>query len=469
VQDDADGRRFAERCLGDRHQFRFVVSAEDASEYEDLRPLVRRFMGRMEEDLGTRLDWVAANHLDTFSPHSHVVLRGKDDLGGNLIISPEYIMRGIKERVAEIVNLDLGPSTDLENKRHLSLDVHAERLTATDLRLIREMDEARIVSAPGHDMFAHAIWTGRLRKLETLGLAEGLGHARWRLAEKLEETLQDVSERSEIFRTMRRAMVVVGLDQASREMIIRADVGESLSGRLIAHGFADEISDRQFIIVDGVDGRCHYVGIGPGDGPEVPPPGAIIRVSEPRSPSRGDRHEALAKGRHPVKVELLSAIPLERLPRFEGATWLDLKLTGDDREPVREAGFGREVRSALALRRAWLVEHGLALGSDGKMLFDSGLIAKLQQRELVTAAARISAETGRGFLEARAGRRIKGVVGRPLDLSFGRFVLIENDRNFAIVARDPVLDRALGREVSGVVGRRSNISWTFARERGIEL
>src|SRR5205814_6228412 len=79
ADDQADGKAFLERCDGDRHQFRLIVSAEDGAQYDDLRPLVRRFMARMEEDLGTRLDWVAADHVDTLHPHTHIMLRGKDE------------------------------------------------------------------------------------------------------------------------------------------------------------------------------------------------------------------------------------------------------------------------------------------------------------------------------------------------------------------------------------------------------
>ncbi|HEX3423907.1 MAG TPA: DUF3363 domain-containing protein [Sphingomicrobium sp.] len=212
-QDHADGRQFAERCLGDRHQFRFAVSAEDADEYEDLQPLIRRFMGRMEEDLGTGLDWVAVNHLDTFSPHTHVVLRGKDDLGGNLIISPQYIMRGMRERVAEIANLDLGPRIDLESKRTLLLEVSAERLTSIDLKLLRDMDSERVVSAfSASDMFDHSIRTGRLHKLERFGLAENLERGSWRLSEELERTLHAIGKRAEMFKTPGHA-IPIGYDR----------------------------------------------------------------------------------------------------------------------------------------------------------------------------------------------------------------------------------------------------------------
>ena len=44
--DDADGRAFAERCEGDRHHFRFIVSPDDASELESLRSFTRELMNQ---------------------------------------------------------------------------------------------------------------------------------------------------------------------------------------------------------------------------------------------------------------------------------------------------------------------------------------------------------------------------------------------------------------------------------------
>ncbi|KAK0329233.1 hypothetical protein LTR94_037597, partial [Friedmanniomyces endolithicus] len=57
--DAVDGKALGERGAGDRHQFRFIVSPEDGDQYDDLKPLTRRLMSRLEEDLGTKLDWVA--------------------------------------------------------------------------------------------------------------------------------------------------------------------------------------------------------------------------------------------------------------------------------------------------------------------------------------------------------------------------------------------------------------------------
>ena len=39
-----DGKAFAARGEGDRHQFRFIVAPEDSSELADLKPFVRDLM-----------------------------------------------------------------------------------------------------------------------------------------------------------------------------------------------------------------------------------------------------------------------------------------------------------------------------------------------------------------------------------------------------------------------------------------
>ena len=70
AHDEADGKAFLGRSDGDRHQFRFIVSPEDATELADLKPFVRDLMAGMEEDLGTKLDWVAVDHFNTEHPHS---------------------------------------------------------------------------------------------------------------------------------------------------------------------------------------------------------------------------------------------------------------------------------------------------------------------------------------------------------------------------------------------------------------
>lgn len=537
LEDQADGKAFLERCSGDRHQFRLIVSAEDGAQYEDLKPLVRRFMARVEGDLGTRLEWVAADHVDTLHPHTHIILRGKDETGANLVIAPSYISHGMRERLAGIVSLDLGPRTDLEIQRRLRLDVDAERLTPLDRRLLREAGVSRVITPAARDLFDHSVRTGRLRKLASLGLATRLDGGRWRLADDLEPALRRLGERGDVIRTMQRALTAAGIDRAPSDQAIGPpQTGSAVTGRLVARGFSDEALDRHFLLVDATDGRSHYVEIGRGDETGPLPEGAIVAI-EPRpararevdrtiaaiadrnggrygielhlASDRGageafaqahvrrleaihrrmpgverlddgswsippdfvqlaERYEVLRARDAPVRVTLVSPLPLEGLAEHDGATWLDRQLVEAGPKP-RDQGFGREVRAALDRRRAWLVEQGLARIEGDRLAPGPGMLAVLERRELRRVSQSISAASGLDFAPAAPGSRVEGIVRRRLELASGRFALVEDGHQFALVPWRPVLARTLGRRVAGVVRRDGAISWSIGRARGPEL
>jgi type IV secretory pathway VirD2 relaxase len=530
--DRIDGRDFLARGEGDRHQFRLIVSAEDGAEYSDLKPLVRRWMAQMEADLGTRLDWVAVDHLDTGHPHTHVMLRGKDDRGENLVIAPDYIASGMRERLTELVTLDLGPRTDLEIESRQRLDVTAERLTALDRRLLRERDGEGVIAAGHRDPLQHALRAARLRKLAGLGLAEKLGGARWRLAPDIEDRLRRLGERGDIIRTMQRALGK-GHGPRPAELVVhdRRSPSAPLIGRIAGRGLSDELRDRHYLIVEGIDGRAHYVDAGPGQALEPLPVGAIVRLT-PESPgvrpadravaeiaaandgkysaalhrahdptasasfieAHVRRLEAIRRGTGgaerladgswrietdhlekaaayeskraaaaPVKLDLLSSLPIERLPEAQGATWLDRELVADRPAPLRDAGFGREARAALAARRQWLLARGLAWEADGATVFAGDLVDRLRRQDVLRAAQGLSEELGLGFREIGSGQ-VEGRLARRVDLASGRFALLTRSRDFSLVPWRDGMERGLGREL-GIELRGGRVSWSLGRGR----
>ena len=282
--DALDGKSFRERASGDRHQFRFIVSPEDGAEYDDLKPLARRLMQRVEEDLGTKLDWVAVDHFNTGHPHTHIVVRGKDHLGTDLIIARDYLTSGMRERAAELVDIDLGPRSVREIEQTLRAEVEQERLTSIDRALLRGLGGDRVVEADGPTALDQTLRTGRLSKLARMGLAEPLGAGRWRLTSGLGETLKAMGERGDIVRTMQRAFTQRSLDRPPVDQAIydpASDGVAPLVGSVLARGLADEHADRHYLIVDATDGRSHYVAIGKGGATEPMPTGAIVRI-EPR-------------------------------------------------------------------------------------------------------------------------------------------------------------------------------------------
>ena len=96
--DRADDAAFAHRGKDDRHHFRFIVSPEDAGEMTDLKAFTRDLARQMEADLNTGLDWVAVDHWNTGNPHVHLLVRGVDRDGKDLVISRDYISHGVSVR-----------------------------------------------------------------------------------------------------------------------------------------------------------------------------------------------------------------------------------------------------------------------------------------------------------------------------------------------------------------------------------
>ena len=285
VGEDADGKAFLDRSEGDRHQFRFIVSPEDATELEDLKPFVRDLMAKMEEDLGTKLDWVAADHFNTEHPHTHIVLRGKDDLGKDLVIARDYIAHGMRERARELVTMELGPQTEHELRQKLSAQVEQDRFTDLDRGFLSDATDnlVDLQTAPKGEQarFRHAIQLGRLRTLAKRGLAEETAPGQWRLSERLEETLRRAGERGDIIKTMHRGLREARLDAGATEYAVYDPSdprAPTIVGCIVDRGLHDELNDGHYVMIDGADGRVHYVSLNPKQDMEDLPMGAVVEV-----------------------------------------------------------------------------------------------------------------------------------------------------------------------------------------------
>ncbi|MEY9148696.1 relaxase/mobilization nuclease RlxS [Bradyrhizobium elkanii] len=289
--DRADGKTFTERSAGDRHQFRFIVAPEDSAELADLKPFVRDLMRQMEQDLGTRLDWVAADHFNTGHPHTHIVLRGKDGEGKDLVIARDYIAHGFRSRAAELITRELGPETEIEVARKLQQEITAERLTRLDRSILRDASSGALElgALSGREPAWQTARIGRLRTLERMGLAKESEPGHWRIDAELEPKLRRMGERGDIIKTMHREMAAAGISRAAGEYAIfdPQQGNRRLIGRVVGEGFADELTERRYVVIDGVDGRTHYAEIGSlGVDEEAPVRNTILelrsRVAEPR-------------------------------------------------------------------------------------------------------------------------------------------------------------------------------------------
>lgn len=464
--DSTDEKSFVERCREDRHHFRFIVSPEEATRMLDLKAFTRDLVADMERDLKTKLDWAAAEHWNTDNPHVHLLVRGKADDGQNLIISRDYISHGMRARAEELVTLELGHKNEREVRSELEREVLAERWTRLDRAMARQADDTGLIDlrpSPDDqtDRELRRLMIGRLQRLERWSLAEPDGPGRWIVAEDARRALNDLGARRDTIRVMHRALKEQGIARPIADFVIRGPGDRpTVTGRIVGKGMHDELTGEAFTVIDGVDGRVHYVRFPDLDRLQhTPSLGGIVATRS---------LEDEGKSRSSLVLNVRSDLTLEAQVTASGATWLDHQLLVRDKSPVSEGGFGREVRNALQARVDHLASEGLVRRDGNRVTFARDLLDRLRQRELDLVASRIVAETGLAHRPIAGGEYVAGTYRKRLNLASGRFAMIDDGLGFSLVPWRPALERQLGRHVTGIV-RSSGIEWTLGRQRGIGM
>ena len=91
--------------------------------------------------------------------------------------------------------------------------------------------------------------------------------------------MRTLGERGDIIRTMQRAMRGKPRELAVFEPGQDADgSGRTILGRGAAKGLADELHDRGYLVIDGTDGKAHYVTLNARDELVNYPTGAVVEV-----------------------------------------------------------------------------------------------------------------------------------------------------------------------------------------------
>lgn len=464
ASDTADERAFAERCEDDRHHFRFIISPEDGAELGDLKTFTRELMLDVENDLGTKLDWLAVDHWNTDNPHIHVLIRGRAGDGKDLVISREYISRGFRDRAAERVTLELGPRSEQEIRTALEREVESERWTSLDRALRDISDECGGVAdlRPGPNAEhpeLRSLLLGRAAKLERLGLADPVGPACWTLKPGLDQTLRQLGIRGDIIKTMHRAMSNAGREpDVSTFAMHGEEPSDQVLGRLVKRGLDDELKGTAYAIVAGVDGRTHHLKFSDVEMTGDAPVGAIVEA----------RAYDDTNGRRRLSLATRSDLSVEAQVTASGATWLDRQLLAKD-PPLSSGGFGAEVRNAMDRRADHLIEEGLARRERQRIFFARDLLNTLRRRELGDAVAKLSTDTGLAHHPSADGEHVAGTYRQRVTLASGRFAMIDDGLGFQLVPWRPALEHKLGQNVAGTMTSGGAVDWAFERKRGLGI
>jgi type IV secretory pathway VirD2 relaxase len=268
---DIAGKLQSWQTEGDQQFWKLIVSPEFGDRV-DLMRLTRELVKQMEKDLGTELEWVAAEHHNTEHPHVHVVIRGVRDSGEVLRLSREYVQQGIRGIAADLCTRQLGYRTTLDGVEAERREVTEKRLTSIDKRLLRDAQEfgpelgsqhftvSRNSAQSGlggmaRSRIRHDV--ARLAVLCTMGLAESTGPNTWRLRRDIEQVLRAMQRTADRQRTLAAPGVLMSDERLPIEVL---DLRQALSveGRVLVHG-QDERTGRNYLMLEGTDAKVHFI------------------------------------------------------------------------------------------------------------------------------------------------------------------------------------------------------------------
>jgi hypothetical protein len=308
-------------------------------------------MRQMEQDLDTALDWLAVDHFNTGQPHTHVVVRGVTDEGKILYVAGDYIAHGIRARASDLITRQLGRQTELEVQQKLGREVDHDRFTRLDRTLLNEAEDGRVDLriSPGQSYLVRAnrhLLIARLQKLEVMELAEPVEPGVWELSPRLEPALKRLGRCIDTIGIMQKALGDEAPDRSVSHFTIHHEVPPSpVTGHLRGKGLAgDGLADKVHLVIDGVDGRLHYVELDAALVPEEARIGAILSVGRGPSARSVDKTVAALAARNHGFYEPSQHAEIARRTQ---------RIPGGDIEGHVEA----HVRRLEALRRAGIAER----------------------------------------------------------------------------------------------------------------
>ena len=524
-------KAFADSCKSDRHHFRIIVSPEDGQELLDLKAFTRDLVAQMEQDLDTKLEWVAADHYDTGQPHTHLIIRGVRDNGKDLVIPKKYLAYTLRERAQELVETELGPVSELQGRVRLAKTIEAQSATGLDTTLEGKMEGGIIDMSepvPKGRVWHRQLQVRRLRALERMGLAERLGSGRWAVDPSFTQTLRDMHGRTQMVKAIHRSLEQSGQSPqlvTSRNQFDPNHLkAKPVTGVVQHYGRPDDTRAGGFIVIENFRGDHIYANVLDDETFETLRKGQVVtfqphqqgprkidhsianfanlnegRYSEVRhvtgggnvSPAyaaahvrrlealrrknlvarnqdgswripqdyleRASNYEADKAMRMPTSVARGSTQTLSQMQRARGVTWLDTQLAENGLDGVGETN----IKQALANRKAVLQKMGFKLSAEGRLPVKA--LDMLQEIDLRDAAGKLSGTINKPYAALGGSRSVEGVYREAINRPSGKFAVIERSKEFTLVPWRPVMERRLGRSISGRVSG-GGISWDVAKQ-----
>jgi len=241
----------------------------------------------------------------------------------------------------------LGLRSDREILASRSQATERTQFTDLDRALLRRADARGIVSyreplprpGPRRELYTHEL--RRLQFLEDAGLADKIGTRTWRLRPGMETALRQAQLAGDI--TKSRARHLAHLSDPRMPLVVtQLQVGAHVTGRLVGGGWADELQEQRYLMLEGTDGHLHYI---------LQPP-STERVSVPRQLRVGDlvtltRKAYVQQGRQTMQTEIRAIEIMQSIDGLMVRGRLLGYARGQDKQRYAVVDTGRE---AIAFR-----------------------------------------------------------------------------------------------------------------------
>jgi len=251
---------------GDERIFKIIVSPE-FGERLNLKDHTRRLIARMETDLGTRLEWVAAAHFNTEHPHVHIALRGRDQSSSPLRIPRDYIRSGIRFHAENLATEALGFRTERDAEEAQRREITQNRFTAID-RIIQRSSDGQMPSflvttdvtdgGPSErKQILQQTLAARLTHLVRMGLAEPVAPQQWAVQTDFQSVLRTLQRTNDRQRMLATHGALLSDPRLPFE-ITNSRSFKKLEGRVLLHA-EDEGTGRAYLLLEGTDEKIHLI------------------------------------------------------------------------------------------------------------------------------------------------------------------------------------------------------------------
>ena len=235
--------------------FNIIISPEDGGKV-DLKEFTRDFIKTVENDLGTKVSWVAGNHYDTKDPHVHLLIKGMDDAGQALYLKRDYIARGLRARASQVMTQKLGVRSLDEVVKSLSQEVTRTKKTALDDLILENARDGRFETTSIKDI-PQSLVEKRLEFLASKDLVYRFSAQTWQISAELEKELKNLARTTSLIEKLSDGM---RFDKQACIVIDPQKVADcEIKGHVVERGYVGDFGGKEYLLVKSKEKKFVYV------------------------------------------------------------------------------------------------------------------------------------------------------------------------------------------------------------------